>query len=242
MDVKLFVPCFIDLLFPEAGWACVELLERAGCNVRYDERITCCGQPAFNSGYREEAAKVAKRTLQLLSDDHLPVVIPSGSCGSMIANHFSELALDDKSRKQWEEVRGRLFEFTQFWSLILNSPPILKPRSGKVLLHRSCHGLRELGIGHYAEEILRTIPGLEVSLTDDRSACCGFGGTFSVKFPELSVSMADAKLDQAIAAGVQGIAAGDVSCLMHMRARAAKRNLPLKFYYVAELMAGEGAI
>ena len=242
MDVKLFVPCFIDLMFPEAGWACVKLLEHAGCSVHYDERITCCGQPAFNSGYQSEAAKVASRVLSLLDEDEMPVVIPSGSCGSMITNHYGTLPLTDTERKKWEKLSGRLFEFTQFWVERLNNPPIPHKRSGTILLHRSCHGLREMKIGQHAETILRGIDGLHVETTDDRDACCGFGGTFSVKFPELSISMADAKLKQAVEKKADAIVAGDVSCLMHMKTRAEQQSILLKFLSVAEVMAGTGAI
>ncbi len=242
MDVKLFVPCFIDLLFPEAGWACVELLERAGCNVHYDERITCCGQPAFNSGYQSEAAKVATRVLSLLSEDDMPVVIPSGSCGSMIQHHYGSLPLENVDLEKWKKLQGRLFEFTQFWVEQLGNPLLSNNRTGSILLHRSCHGLREMKIGQHAETILRGIEGLTIHTTDDRDACCGFGGTFSVKFPELSVTMADVKLKQAIEKKTDAIVANDTSCLMHMKARAEQKNLPLKFLSVAEVMVGTGAI
>ncbi len=242
MEVKLFIPCFIDLLFPEAGWACVDLLERAGCIVRFDQRATCCGQPAFNSGYHTESAKIATHLLAILSEDNLPVVIPSGSCGSMIVNHFETLPISDLDRSRWENLRKRTFEFTQFWCEKLGNPKVLQSRSGKILLHRSCHGLRELKVSDYAEHILTGISGLTVVPTEDRSACCGFGGTFSIKYPEISVSMADAKLQQAVDKGVDAIVAGDVSCLMHMKTRAEQRKIDLGFLSIAEVMAGSGAI
>ncbi|MDK9698833.1 MAG: (Fe-S)-binding protein [bacterium] len=238
MNVKLFVPCFVDWLFPDAAWACVKLLERAGCTVRFDPRTTCCGQPAFNSGYPGEAAKVASQLIRLLSEDDLPVVIPSGSCTSMIEKHYAELPLSDNDRILWETLRGRVFEFTQFWVTQLHAPDLLTPFPGKLMLHRSCHGLREIAVTQYTEQILRSIPELELVESNDRDACCGFGGTFSVKFPELSVSMADAKIAKATEQKVEGIVAGDVSCLMHLSTRASKQANPLRFFYVAEVMAG----
>ena len=238
MEVKLFVPCFVDWLFPDAAWACVTLLERAGCTVRFDPRTTCCGQPAFNSGYPIEAAKVASQLVRLLSEDELPVVIPSGSCTAMIEHHYSELPFADEDRERWLKLHQRVFEFTQFWVTQLHLPDVVTPFPGKLMLHRSCHGLRDISVAKYTEQILRSIPQLELVESDDRDACCGFGGTFSVKFPEISVAMADAKLAKATGQNVSGIVAGDVSCLMHLSTRAQKQSTDLKFYYVAEVMAG----
>ncbi|MCX7834717.1 MAG: (Fe-S)-binding protein [bacterium] len=238
MKVRLFVPCFMDQFFPDSVWKAVQLLKQANCDVVFEEKALCCGQPAFNSGYRKDAYEVAKPLIDLLTMTNEPIVVLSGSCCSMIKIHYHELHLPPELEQQWVKWKNRVFEFCDFWVNVLQNPTL--PNSFKsplrVLFHRSCHALRELKIVSAAETLLQQIPNLELVYTNDFDACCGFGGTFAVKFPEISISMADSKLDYAMQHKVDGIASLDMSCLMHLQARSQKRFLPLKFWYAPELL------
>lgn len=239
MNIHLFVPCFMDQFYPDAVWHCVRLLENENCKIDFLESAICCGQPAFNSGYHEDAKLIAEKIVNQFSKLHSPIVVLSGSCCSMMKLHYGELAMDEQVISKWNVIKTRLYEFSDFWVNQLGSPSSNFQNKKKVLFHRSCHSLRELKVSEYTERMLNSVDRLEIITTEDFDACCGFGGTFSVKFPEISVSMANAKLDYAIRQNVDGITSSDMSCLMHLKARADLRKLKLNFWYAPELLVHE---
>lgn len=241
MKVSLFVPCFMDQFFPNAVWKAIELLEAENCEIYFEKDAFCCSQTAFNSGYHKEATEVAKHLIDVFTKNQYPIVILSGSCCAMVRLHYEDLNLSSEYHQKWLEMKNRIYEFSEFWVNVLNNPPRNLERKNpiKVLFHRSCHALRELRIVDATEKMLQKVKNLDLVYTEDFDACCGFGGTFAVKFPEISVSMADEKLHFAMKHNVDGITSLDMSCLMHLQARAQKQNLPLKFWYAPELLVIE---
>ena len=232
--------CLVDQFFPAAGMAAVKVLERCGVQVDFPEAQTCCGQPAFNSGFHDEARSVARSWLRTFAGSEA-VVGPSGSCVSMVRNCFPELF--HGLPRELEEVRAlaaRTYEFSEFLVSVLGVEDVGAPAwRGAVTLHESCHLLRELKVREPARKLLAAVPGLELREMKDSQECCGFGGTFSVKFGPLSTSMADGKLEAAAATGAETVVACDMSCLMHLEGRARRKNLPLRCVHLAQVLAGE---
>jgi L-lactate dehydrogenase complex protein LldE len=234
-DTALFITCLADLFRPAVGFATVKLLERAGCAVDVPMGQTCCGQPAYNSGDSTSARALALQTIRLLSDyDH--VVAPSGSCAAMIRLHYPALLAGDP---EWAEraraLAGRTWELTQFLHQVMKYDPSTDEMPEKTTYLDSCSGLRELGVSDAPRALLRG----SVLESGDSDACCGFGGTFCVKYTAVSTAIADKKLDSLAATGATRVAGGDLGCLMHLAGRAARRGLDLEFRHVAEVLAGE---
>jgi L-lactate dehydrogenase complex protein LldE len=239
--VSLFITCVVEQFFPQVGQATVEVLERCGLQVDFPERQTCCGQPAFNTGYRDEARRVARAWMRAFRGSEA-VVAPSGSCVSFVRNHFAELFHD--SPVELEEARrlaARTWELTEFLVSVLGREEVGAAFEGAVGYHESCHLLRELGISRQPRALLSKVRGLELRELDLAQECCGFGGTFAVKFPELSAAMADDKLRSAARAGATTLVACDTSCLMHLDGRARRVGLPLRCLHIAEVLAGQTA-
>jgi L-lactate dehydrogenase complex protein LldE len=241
MRVQLFVTCIVDQLRPSVGEATVEILERCGCTVEFDERQTCCGQPAFNSGHHKEAKAVAGRTIDLLSEwldqGGDAIVCPSGSCSAMIA-HSAELLADDPLQKQRaQKVAASTWELTQFLVDVMKIDDLESSWTGRVTFHDACHGLRDLGIGDQPRRLLGNVKGLEVKECASCDRCCGFGGTFSVNYPLISGAMADDKIEEIDATGVDAVVSGDVSCLMQIEGRLKATNSPVKTLHIAQLLA-----
>lgn len=237
MKVALFVTCLVDQFRPEVGVATVEVLRRAGCDVSFDPRQTCCGQPAFNSGYRDDARAVARTTIEALEGADR-VVLPSGSCTAM-TRHWPELfAEDDEWRQRAQGVADRCHELSAFLVRELGCTGLGTRYQGRVSWHDACHGLRELGLKHEPRALLSEVEGLELVEDEGAERCCGFGGTFSVKHPELSVAMLDRKLETLESAQVGAIVSSDVSCLMQIEGRLARRGSTIKALHLAELLAG----
>ncbi len=245
MKTALFVTCLVDQLFPEVGEATVRLLERRGRRVEFPAAQTCCGQPAFNMGYAGEARRLAKRMIRIF-EPYDEVVAPSGSCVSMVRVHFPELLHDEADwHHRAERLAAKTFELTEF--LHREGYDASGARfTGKVAYHASCHLLRELGVRDGPRELLRQVPGLELVELENAEVCCGFGGAFSAKMPELSGAMLDAKLEAAEASGANVLTATDCGCLMHLggalerRRNRGKANL-VEVRHIAELLAGEVA-
>jgi L-lactate dehydrogenase complex protein LldE len=236
--VSLFITCIVEQFFPQVGRATVEVLERCGLQVDFPEAQTCCGQPAFNTGYRDEARRVARAWLAAFRDSQA-IVAPSGSCVSFVRNHFAELFHDSPAElAEARRLSLRTWELTEFLVSVLRRDDIGAAFAGKVGYHESCHLLRELEISSQPRSLLRKVRGLELRELDLAKECCGFGGTFSVKFPELSVAMADEKLRSAVRAGAETLVACDTSCLMHLDGRARRLGVPLRCLHIAELLAG----
>ncbi len=233
----MFVTCLGDQFFPLVGESAVAVLRRLGVEVTFNPSQTCCGQPAFNTGYRDEARQVAARVLDMYRDAEY-VVLPSGSCTSMIRVFYPELfAADPERLRQAVDLRARVYEFSEFLIKILKVEDVGASFHRRVTYHDSCHLLRELGIDNEPRKLLGAVRGLEVVEMNDNRLCCGFGGTFAVKFPEVSVAMAEDKLRAAAETGAEFIIANDSGCLMHLAGAIHRRGLPLRTMHLAELLA-----
>lgn len=235
--VALFITCLGDQFFPQVGECAVRVLRRLGVEVTFNPAQTCCGQPAFNTGFRDEARAVASRVLDLF-DDADYVVAPSGSCTSMMRVFYPELfAGDPKQLAKVELLRSRLFEFSEFLVNVLKVEDVGARFPHRVTYHDSCHLLRELGIETEPRKLLRAVRDVELVELQDNQMCCGFGGTFSVKFPEVSVAMGEDKTRAAAAASAEYLVANDSGCLMHLAGLIHRQGLPLKTLHLAELLA-----
>lgn len=235
-QVQLFVTCLVDSLTPEVGRATVDALEKAGCSVEVPSGQSCCGQPAFNVGIHDAARTMAGKTLDVLDATEGPVVIPSGSCAAMISRHYPDLFAGTEREAQASRVAGRVRELTQFLVDDLATTIRAECDGCTVAYHHSCHGLRELGIEDQPDVLLDGVN--RVPLDGDRE-CCGFGGLFSVEMPAVSTAIMDRKLDALAASGADTLAAGDVSCLLHLAGGLHRRGSDMEVKHIAELL-GDG--
>jgi L-lactate dehydrogenase complex protein LldE len=230
----------VDQFFPQVGESVVRILRRLGAEVTFNPAQTCCGQPAFNTGFREEAHSVASRVLDLF-DDADYVVAPSGSCASMVRVFYPELFAGEPERlAKLEKLRTRFFEFSEFLVKVLKAEDVGARFAHRVAYHDSCHLLRELGIESEPRALLRAVRDIELIDLKDYQVCCGFGGTFAVKFPEVSVAMGEDKVRAALDAGAEYLVANDSGCLMHLAGLIHRQGLPLKTLHLAEVLAGQG--
>jgi L-lactate dehydrogenase complex protein LldE len=235
--VALFITCLADQFFPQVGECAVEVLRCQGVEVTFNPGQTCCGQPAFNTGFRNEAREVAARVLDLF-DDADYVVAPSGSCSSMVRVFYPELFAHDPVRiKKVEKLQSRFFEFSEFLVKVLGVEDVGASFPHRVAYHDSCHLLRELHIEDEPRRLLRAVRGIELVEIEDYRLCCGFGGTFSVKFPEVSLAMGQDKVQAAARAGAEYLVANDGGCLMHLAGVIHRQSLGLKTIHLAELLA-----
>lgn len=237
MKVALFATCLVDQLWPTVGEATVEVLRRAGCEVTFDARQTCCGQPAYNTGYRDEARAVGGALVELYDQDPADaIVLPSGSCAAMV-RHLPELFdADDPLREKAESVAGRTFELAALLVRELGVTDLGARFEGRATWHDACHGLRELDLRDEPRALLGAVEGLELVEAKGCDTCCGFGGTFSVKHPELSVAMVDWKLQHVEQAAVDAVVSGDVSCLMQLGGRLQERGNKVRTLHLAEVL------
>ena len=238
MRVSLFATCLVDQFWPSAGAAAVEVLRRAGCEVEFEPRQTCCGQPAFNSGYRGEARRVARHLIEVYDgSDCDAVVIPSGSCAAMF-RHLPELFEEaDPWHERARALAGRSHELSAFLVRELDAPELGARFEGRVSWHDACHGLRDLGLRDEPRRLIAGVAGAELVEMEGAESCCGFGGTFSVKYPEISVAILDRKLEELGDGTVDAVVSGDVSCLMQIGGRLARRGSPIRTLHLAELLA-----
>jgi L-lactate dehydrogenase complex protein LldE len=236
--VSLFITCLGDQFFPQVGESVVRVLERLGARVTFNSAQTCCGQPAFNTGYRKEAREVAAHMLDLFELENADyIVAPSGSCSTMVRVFYPELFADDpECLRKAERLRARVFEFSEFLVKILGVEDVGASFPHRVAYHDSCHLLRELGIESEPRKLIRAVKGIELVEMQDNRLCCGFGGTFSVKFPEVSVAMAEDKVRAATQAGAEYLVANDCGCLMHLAGYIHRQGLPLQTLHLAELL------
>jgi len=235
MTVTLFVPCFIDALFPHAGISMVLILERLGHKVVCPEEIICCGQPPFNSGYWDEARPVALKVLGQLENAEA-VVIGSGSCGAMVKNFYPQLFAGTPHFALAEHVAARTWEFSDFLVSKLGVTSLGAAFPHKVTFHDGCHGLRELHIKKGPRQLLAEVHGLELVEMSEAETCCGFGGTFSAKFPAISTAMGEVKCASAIETGAEYIVSNDSSCLMQIQGLISRQKLPMKTIHLAEVL------
>jgi L-lactate dehydrogenase complex protein LldE len=238
--VAIFVTCIVDQLFPNAGLAMVDVLERLGFDVDFRPAQTCCAQPAFNSGYYDEARAVAHHFLKTFAGADT-IVVPSGSCTSMITRHYEHLfAHDPRNLARAQTIAPNVVEFSRF---LLDQPNLdaLSPRfPHKVTFHDSCHALRELGLKIPPRQLLARVQDLELVEMEAAEECCGFGGTFSVKFPDLSGAMARTKIDSILKTGASHVVSLDSSCLMQLRGALSRAGHPIQTLHLAEVLASKG--
>jgi L-lactate dehydrogenase complex protein LldE len=230
MRVALFIPCFIDQLYPEVGKAMVTVLQRVGVEPYFPAAQTCCGQPAFNTGYWDEARWLAKRYCEIFADAEA-IVSPSGSCTAMVRNFYPELL--GKTTK----TTGHTYEFAEFLVKQLGVTDVGATFSQRVTYHDSCHALRELRLKDEPRQLLRNVQGLELVEMDQAETCCGFGGTFSVKFPMISYAMDEVKCTSIKQTGAEYVVSGDSSCLMQIDGYLRRQKLPVRTIHLAEVLA-----
>lgn len=241
MRVQLFVTCLVDQFRPSVGEAAVSVLERCGCQVEFDPRQTCCGQPAYNSGHLTEAKKVVARTVTLL-DEWLraggeAIVCPSGSCTSMLKHAPELLESDEQLAAKARNVADHTWEFASFLVDVLHLDNTKSSWKGSVTWHDACHGLRELGLKEQPRKLLAGVKNLTVKECSNCERCCGFGGTFSVTYPEISGAMADDKIQEIEQAGVDAVVASDISCLLHLEGRLSATGSAVKPLHIAQLLS-----
>lgn len=240
MRVGLFVTCLVDLMRPSIGFAALRLLEAAGCEVVVPPAQTCCGQPGYNSGDQKAAKALALKVLQEF-DGCDYVVLPSGSCAGMIRIHYPALFKDDPAViESIKRLSARTYELTDFLVNVAKLQNIPGNYSGSLTYHDSCSGLREMGVQAQPRALLARMPGVKLTEMRESTTCCGFGGTFSVKFGEISTRMADNKCEHIAQAGAGAIVAGDLGCLMNIEGRLRRRgDLDTRVLHIAEVLAGE---
>ena len=239
--VQFFATCLVDQFFPAAGHAAVAVLERCGVEVHVPPDQTCCGQPAFNAGFAEHAAAMARATIDVLSRSDEPVVVPSGSCADMIVNHYPELLAGDATYgPKAKALAARTYEFSQFLVDVLGVDPPAAPTGPTLAYHASCHGLRGLGLREQPRRLLRAVAGARCADLPDAETCCGFGGVFAVKMGPVSSAMLESKLDAIERSGAEVVVATDVSCLMHIGGGLHRRGSRVRTRHIAEVLADPG--
>jgi L-lactate dehydrogenase complex protein LldE len=236
MIVDIFIPCFIDQLYPQAGFNMVKVLEKVGCAVNYNPEQTCCGQPAFNAGYWPEAREVGEKFIKEFQNDRY-IVSPSASCVGMIKNYYPEMFHNSVLHNELKNVQKNIFEFSDFLVNVLKITDIGATLDGVATYHDSCSALREYGIKREPRVLLEKVRGLEVREMKDTDTCCGFGGSFSVKFEPIAVSMGEQKINNALATGAKYMISTDSSCLMHMEGYIKQKNIDLKMMHLADVLA-----
>jgi L-lactate dehydrogenase complex protein LldE len=239
MKVSLFIPCMVDTLVPEVGDAVVRTLRRVGLDLEYPEAQTCCGQPAFNAGYWEDARRVARQFLRAFAEAEV-IVAPSGSCVSMVRNHYLQLfAEHPEELARAREIGSRVFELSEFLVRKLGVTDLGASFDGKLTYHDSCHLNRELGVSKEPRALIRAVKGAELIEMPDPDRCCGFGGAFSVKFPEISAAMARCKADNIQASGAKAVIISDPGCLIQVRGYFHRHGINVQALHIAELLAGQ---
>ena len=240
MRVALFVTCLVDQMWSSIGASTVEVLRRVGCEVEFDERQTCCGQPAFNTGYRDEARQVAQRFISIFEASKVDAIVsPSGSCTAMV-HHFAELFAGDAHwTERAQRIAARTHELSAFLVRVLDREDVGASWSGKLTWHDACHGLRDLNLRNEPRRLIRNVRGAEFVELENADACCGFGGTFSIKYPEISVAILDQKIEAIERAGVQAVVSGDASCLMQIGGRLSRKGSNVRVMHLAELLASK---
>ena len=239
---SLFVTCLVDQLYPEVGVSTVRLLRRLGVELDFPRDQTCCGQPVFNAGFSKEAKLLARRVLDSFRQpsghgDRHYIVVPSGSCATMIRVFYPHLLDDDPElHRQAKELSGRVYELSEFLVKVLGITDVGASYRGKVTYHPSCHLLRELEVSEEPRTLIRNVAGAELVEMDQAETCCGFGGTFSVKYPHIAHGMLEDKLDNVVKTEADALVACDMSCLMHMGGALSRRETGVKPMHLAELL------
>lgn len=236
MQIDLFVPCFVDQVYPDAAFNAIKVLEKLGCEVFYNEKQTCCGQPAFNAGFWDEAKEVGEKCLHDFPNNR-PVVVLSSSCAGMVKNYYHDLFHNSAVHNNWKQLQRNTFEFSEFVFKFLDISKLPSVFDHKVTYHDACSALRECGIYAEPRQLLKKVAGLELVEIKDNTVCCGFGGTFAVKYEAISVGMAEQKCLHALDTGAEILVSADLSCLMHLEGYIQKNKLPLRTMHIADVLA-----
>jgi L-lactate dehydrogenase complex protein LldE len=236
--VGLFVTCLVDLFRPTVGFAAVKLLEACGCLVEVPQAQTCCGQPAYNSGDRADTKAIARQVLAAFADFDY-VVAPSGSCAGMIRSHYPELFADEpEMATQVQHLAKRTYELVSFLTDVMGMTGVAARYDGIATYHDACSGLRELGVKEQPRRLLRSVAGLKIVELPGAEVCCGFGGTFCIKYPAISDRMVGDKATEIVATGADTLLAGDLGCLLNMAGKLTRRGSGIRVRHVAEVLAG----
>ena len=236
MKVSLFIPCFVDQIYPKVGISIVQVLERLGCEVDYPEGQTCCGQPAFNSGYWDEARSVAEHSLDLFANSDV-IVSASGSCGAMMKVFYPELFKDTTRHFDALKLAPKIYEFSDFLVNQLGVRDVGARFPGTATFHDGCHGLRELGIESQPRELLRHVRGLTLVEMKEAKTCCGFGGAFAIKFPAISTAMGEVKCASILETEADVVVSNDSSCLMQIQGLLQRQGKTTRCLHLAEILA-----
>ncbi len=236
MKVQLFIPCFVDQVYPQTGFNMVKVLEKAGCEVTYNPSQTCCGQPAFNAGFWDDAREVCTKFLKDFSTDSY-IVAPSASCVGFVRNYYGKLFENSSMLSTAKAIGSKAYELSDFLVNVLNITDFSARLDGKATYHDSCAGLRECKIKNEPRQLLSKVKGLELTELQDVETCCGFGGTFAVKFEPISIGMAEQKVENAMATDAQYLISTDLSCLMHLQGYIDNKGYSLKTMHLADVLA-----
>jgi len=236
MKVELFIPCFVDQIYPDTAFNMVKVLEKCGCTVNYNTEQTCCGQPAYNAGFRDDAKDVCTKFLKdFRGADY--VVAPSASCVGFVRNYYPTLFDNSSFHNDVKDLQKRTFEFSEFMVKVLQKENVGASLKGRATYHDSCAGLRECRIKQEPRKLLSNVAGLELLEMNDVETCCGFGGSFAVKFEPISIAMADQKVGHAMATGADYIISTDLSCLMHLDGYIRYKGFKIKTLHIADVLA-----
>ncbi len=235
MNVQLFIPCFVDQLYPTTAFNMIRVLEKAGCTVSYNQNQTCCGQPAFNAGFWDQSKEVCNKFLEDFKSSDL-VVAPSASCVGFIRNYYTKLFDNSSSHNKVKDLAKRTYEFSEFLVNVLGVQDFGASLNTTATYHDSCAGLRECKIKTEPRRLLANVKGLQLTEMHDVETCCGFGGTFAVKFEPISLAMGEQKVDNAIATGAEYIISTDLSCLMHLDGYIKNKGYSIKTMHLADVL------
>lgn len=236
MKVALFIPCITEHLLPESGISMVKVLEHLGVEVEYVENQTCCGQPTFNAGYHKEVIPLAEHFIDLFADKDF-IIAPSGSCVGMVRVHYERLPLSEKARSKYKDLHSKIYEFTEFLVDVMKVKSLGGSFEHRVTYHQSCHLGNELGIVSQPRELIRNINNIDFVEMENASICCGFGGTFSYKQEDISISLTAQKANYIEATGAEYCVGADSSCLMNIEGYLKSHNMKARTMHIADLLA-----
>jgi L-lactate dehydrogenase complex protein LldE len=236
MNLQLFIPCFIDQLYPQTALNMIRVLEKTGCSVTYNSNQTCCGQPAYNAGFWDEAKDVCSKFVHDFSGSDY-IITPSASCAGFVRNYYSKIFDNSSLHNPVKELTKRVYEFSEFMVKILQVTQVGAHLGGKATYHDSCAGLRECHIRDEPRKLLAQVKGLELIELEESGTCCGFGGSFAVKFEPVSIAMAEQKVENALATGAEYLISTDQSCLMHLDGYIRNKGYNLKTMHIADVLA-----
>lgn len=238
MEVDIFIPCFMDQLYPQVAFNMVKVLEKLDCQVHYNPNQTCCGQPAYNAGYFKDATDVAEKFLDDFSTSRRYIVSPSASCVGMVCNSYEDLFRKSLKNRELQEIRSKIHEFSDFVVNVLGVEKVPGSRlDGVATYHDSCSALRECNIKLEPRKLLRNVEGLELREMEETDQCCGFGGTFAVKFEAISVGMSELKLEHAAKVNPDFLISTDSSCLLQMGSVISQKEIPIKPMHLVDVLA-----